>query len=64
MGSFSIWHWLIIVIFAGAISGAIYGVYRFAKRHGGVGDVHQVDVAGEYELGHEDSFGKWGGVVN
>lgn len=28
MGSFSIWHWLIIVIFIGAI----YGIYRFAKR--------------------------------
>lgn len=28
MGSFSIWHWFIIVIFIGAI----YGIYRFAKR--------------------------------
>jgi hypothetical protein len=28
MGSFSIWHWLIIGIFIGAI----YGIYRFAKR--------------------------------
>lgn len=28
MGSFSIWHWLIIFIFIGAI----YGTYRFAKR--------------------------------
>lgn len=28
MGSFSIWHWFIILIFVGAI----YGIYRFAKR--------------------------------
>ncbi len=28
MGSLSIWHWLIIVIFIGTI----YGIYRFAKR--------------------------------
>lgn len=27
MGSFSIWHWLMIAIFIGAI----YGIYRFAK---------------------------------
>jgi len=28
MGSFSIWHWLIILLFVGAF----YGIYRFAKR--------------------------------
>ncbi len=32
MGSFSIWHWLIVLLFCLAIGLAPYGIYRYAKR--------------------------------
>lgn len=32
MGSFSVWHWLIIAALLSIFIGAIYGIYRFAKR--------------------------------
>ena len=32
MGSFSIWHWLIVLLFCLAIGLAPYGIYRYANR--------------------------------